>query len=106
MSVIEDESSNRSALNPLHRLLLDVMKDESIIALNRPLLTEPKGSDGYESALQACLSSSRSIIKALASHVEGTPLIWPSFTWAAWMSGFIILYATVEGHIPTNVGLS
>lgn len=102
-SVLEDDSS---PVSPLHELILAVLKDESVIALNRPLLTGEKTSESYSSALQACIASSRSIIKILARHGGEIPLAWPSFTWATWMSGFIVLYTATEGELPMKVAIS
>lgn len=33
----------------------------------------------------------------------GALMIWPSFTWAVWMSAFILLYATTEGIVNGRV---
>lgn len=105
-STLDHGVGSPASLEPLQELTLNILRDESIIALNRPLLTGERTSESYESALQACIASSRSIIKALARHAGRTPLVWPSFTWAAWMSGFIVLYAVVEGELALSVALS
>lgn len=97
---VEDSLESGTPCGDLHQLTLSVLKDESTIALNRPLLTGDERDQGYESALQACIASSRSIIKSIAHHAGHTPLIWPSFTWAAWMGGFVVLYATTKGELP------
>lgn len=101
-----DPGGSSLSFDALHSLILDVLKHESIIALNRPLLTGERPSESYDSALQACISSSRSIIKSLARHASSAPLAWPSFTWAAWMSGFIVLYAAVEGELPAAAAMA
>lgn len=105
-NVMESRVSDDTLPTLLHRLILEVLKNESIIALNRPLLTDPSKSEEYESALQACVASARSIILALSRNLGATPLVWPSFTWAAWMSGFIVVFATVKGEMPPTVGLA
>lgn len=105
-SLLDGNASSNPPIDDLHQLMLDVQKDETIIALNRPLLTGERMCESYDSALQACISSSRSIIKSLSRKAGSIPLVWPSFTWAAWMSGFIVLYAAVEGELPLTVALS
>ncbi|KJK67807.1 specific transcription factor domain protein [Aspergillus parasiticus SU-1] len=92
-------------LSPLHRLLLIVFRHESIISMNRPLLAAEQSSPEYKAALQVCIESSRSLITALRGYVlpggQGTvPLVWPSFTWAVWMSCLILVYAAWEGDFP------
>ncbi|KAE8395178.1 fungal-specific transcription factor domain-containing protein [Aspergillus alliaceus] len=92
-------------VSPLHRLLLTVFRHESIISMNRPLLAAEQSSPEYKTALQICIESSRSLITALRGYVlpngQGTvPLVWPSFTWAVWMSCLILVYAAWEGGFP------
>lgn len=92
-------------VSPLHRLLLIVFRHESIISMNRPLLATDQSSPEYKTALQVCIESSRSLITALRGYVlpsgQGTvPLVWPSFTWAVWMSCLILVYAAWEGDFP------
>ena len=92
-----------------HLVLLEVMKHECIIALNRPLLTMPKDHPDYKIGVQLCITSARIIITTLrktlrtsyASEMyqqQPTQLLWPSFTWAVWMSAFVIVYAAMEGE--------
>lgn len=104
-NILDEGLRDASTASPLQKVILQVLKNETLIALNRPLLSGGAGED-YYSALQACLAASRSIIKSLARDGENRSLIWPSFTWGAWMSGFITLYATVEGDMPASAGHS
>ncbi|KAF7585297.1 hypothetical protein BBP40_011299 [Aspergillus hancockii] len=92
-------------LSPLHRLLLIVFRHESIISMNRPLLAAEGSSPEYKTALQICIESARSLITALRGYAlpggqETVPLVWPSFTWAVWMSCLILVYAAWEGEFP------
>ena len=108
-SVLESSAGGRPRLDESSRLVLGILEDETVISLNRPRLTTPRDSAIYGSALQTCIASSRSIIKTLASAIErseATQLIWPSFTWATWMSALIILYATTEGELQPGVALA
>ena len=69
-----------------------------------------KDTPDYKAALQSCIGASRAIIGILHKYLtevlrpEGqknaTPLLWPSFTWAAWQSAFIATYAAMEGELP------
>ena len=110
-----ESSSDASAnMNHFHQAMLNVLRQESVIALNRPILTVSKDGPDYNAALQACISASRAIIRTLSGQIqlhelEGnakTPLVWPSFTWATWMSAFIVIYAANEGEIPLPVAIS
>lgn len=111
---LESWSPSHPRLSRLHQVTLQVLKDESTITLYRPLLTASKSSPDYAAALQHCVSASRSIIKTLYEHIsveqsfEGAvlPLNWPSFTWAIWMSAFIIIYAGIEQEMAPAVAIS
>ena len=108
-SVLESNARVSSCLNESSELILNILKDESVISLNRPRLTAPRDSGTYGSALQTCIASSRSIIKTLAGAVERSEtaqLTWPTFTWTTWMGALIILYATTEGELQPSVALS
>ena len=103
-NALDQGGRDGSTVTPFQSLVLEVLKNETVIALNRPFLSGGP-SEEYDSALQACLAASRSIIKSLVRDAEYASLMWPSLTWAAWMSGFITLYATVEGEMPLPTGL-
>ncbi|PKX90054.1 CeGAL family transcription factor [Aspergillus novofumigatus IBT 16806] len=109
---------NETSLQPSHRLLLVVLKHESIISMNRPLLAAERLSPEYKPALQACIESSRSLISALRTYLlahnssqsgqdaadsgkHQAPLTWPSFTWATWMACLILMYAASEGEFSS-----
>jgi hypothetical protein len=95
-----------------------VLRFESILALHRSLLAASKKDTAYNAALQRCITASRSIINTLHKALKGfgafdgspgvngyesTPLLWPSFTWAIWMSTFIIISAATEDQVPRDV---
>lgn len=111
---IELLSEEGTSMSRFHQATLSVLHQESIIALNRPLLAAANDNANYSSALQSCISASRSIIKTLAGLLQLTefdssgvlPLVWPSFTWATWMSAFIVIYAANEGEMPVAVAAS
>jgi hypothetical protein len=103
-----------------HQVTLIVSRFESVLALHRSVLATSKKSLAYNAALQRCISASRSIIntlhKALRSFgafdgspgergYESTPLVWPSSTWAVWMSTFIIVFAATEGQVSRDNAL-
>lgn len=107
-------SVDATSMSRFHQATLSVLHQESIIALNRPLLAASKEGDDYSSALQSCISASRSIIKTLTGLLQlpgfdssgVMPLVWPSFTWATWMSAFIVIYAANEGEMLLAVAAS
>jgi hypothetical protein len=105
------EDGSQPPISESHQLILRVLQHESTIALNRPLATARAESSASSSALQNCISASRSIISLLDSfraqessddpNSLGTlrsPMIWPLFTWSIWMSCFVLTYAALEGH--------
>ena len=108
------ESEEAYTMTSFHHTVLTVLKGESVIALNRPLLAT-KVKPEYDSALHSCISASRSIISTLHKYMFRTlartddsqtpvmPLAWPSFTWSVWMSAFIALYATLENEMYRTV---
>ncbi|ETI27667.1 hypothetical protein G647_00116 [Cladophialophora carrionii CBS 160.54] len=117
---IEQAELHDTPLSDLHQTVLKVLKHESVISLNRPLLAASKTSANYAAALQSCISASKSIIKALNMVAHSVmpaynppdrtrnphfPMFWPSFTWSIWMSAFIILYAALESEIDYNVAV-
>ncbi|KAL4781800.1 fungal-specific transcription factor domain-containing protein [Aspergillus varians] len=103
----DTNSTAQAAIGPFHRLLLIVLRHEAIISMNRPLLAAEASSPEYRTALQICIESSRSLLTALRQYLvdrsdSSIPLLWPSFTWAVWMSCLILIYAAWEGEFPTS----
>lgn len=106
-----DEAS--SPISPLHKVVLKTLKHESTIMLHRPMLASLKATASYTSAVHACIGAAKSLLNGLYALTEeprsvvGTtarpPMMWPSFTWAVWMSAFILLYATSEGILNGQV---
>ncbi|TGO49794.1 hypothetical protein BOTNAR_0417g00030 [Botryotinia narcissicola] len=109
----EDEDSsgaeNSPSLSPAHKLIIQILQHESTIALNRPLITSNSTNTYSQSALQNCISASRAIISLLREFQRNNaspdgslalkaPMVWPLFTWSAWMSCFVLAYAALEGH--------
>lgn len=102
-----------STISRLHKAVLETMKHESVIMLHRPMLALPKTAASYASAIHACIGAAKSLLSVLDSLIEeprpgesatsGATMIWPSFTWAVWMSAFILLYATTEGNVNGRV---
>lgn len=97
-------------ISPIYKTLLLVLQHESIITLNRPLLTRRPMTSASQAALQACISASRAVIEAvddqqglrqnLAQGISATSMllaVWPLLTWSVWMSCFILTYAGLEG---------
>ena len=116
---IEQAEVLEAPLSTLHQTVLNVLRHESIISLNRPLLASSKQHPNYAAALHSCIAASKSIIKALntlscqvpsfsstgSAHQTVSPMFWPSFTWSVWMSAFIILYAAQEHEIDYHVAV-
>ena len=107
-------------INKAHQVTLLVLRFESVLALYRSVLATSKKNSAYNAALQRCISASRSIINTLHKAIQGfgafdgspgqrgyesTPLLWPSFTWAVWMSVFIIVFAATEGQVARDTAL-
>jgi hypothetical protein len=113
----EEEDERSTKMQEVHRLLLQVSMQESIISLNRPLLVSDKTRSAYSAALHDCIGASQKVISILrrslhssikpSSDHDKSPilLVWPSLTWAIWMSCFILIYATNEGHYPVRSAL-
>ena len=105
------EGQSTPSLKPLHAKMLTAFRQESIIMLYRPLLALPKDNANYIGAIHACIGAAKSVLTTLSSLLEDrngststkTPMIWPSFTWSAWMSAFILLYASIENKIDFTV---
>ncbi|KFX88562.1 hypothetical protein O988_08979 [Pseudogymnoascus sp. VKM F-3808] len=113
---LELSSSGTQPISRYHQVTLVVLRHESIIALNKYTVATSKGSV-YDAALQNCISAARCIISTLHKALgpqnigfvesqeapETCGLLWPSFTWAVWMSAFIMIYAAKDGQAPQNV---
>ena len=114
---LSDHDRTLSITKP-HQVTLIVLRFESVIALHRSVLATSKKNSAYNAALQRCISASRSVINTLHKALNGfgafdgspgqsgyqiTPLFWPSFTWAVWMSTFIIIFAATENQVPRDV---
>jgi hypothetical protein len=99
-----DTRGSATSCSSLHRAILETLKNECKIALSRPLLSLSKQTASYAGAIHACIRAAKDIISRIHSlDSSNEPLVWPSFTWAIWMSAFIILYAHVEGHVTELV---
>ncbi|CAO2655831.1 Nn.00g046340.m01.CDS01 [Neocucurbitaria sp. VM-36] len=111
---VEEINDNDDEQRPsaYHLTILALLRHESTISLNRPTLaTSPQGAT-YDAALQLCIGSARSIItllhKALDKRdnqgrdLQPLTLLWPSCTWAVWISTFILFYAAHAKHISQN----
>ncbi|KAH7349182.1 fungal-specific transcription factor domain-containing protein [Pyrenochaeta sp. MPI-SDFR-AT-0127] len=112
----EDEQT--PSITKPHQVTLIVLRFESVLAQHRSVLATSKKDAAYNAALQRCISASRSVINTLHKALRGfgafdgspgqqgyeiTPLLWPSFTWAVWMSVFIIFFAATEEQVPRDV---
>lgn len=98
------------SLKSVHKLLLIVQKHESVILLNRPVITSGQNTFAVSAAMQTCIGASKAIISRTFQHLQdcrrderspdgriSNPLFWPGFTWCVWMSGLILLYAASNG---------
>jgi len=104
-----EHDTRGSAMTPYQRTVLSVLRYESIIALSRDVIGNSQMDSEYSAALQNCITAARSIINSLHTFlVENSadsdsrlqcPLSWPSFTWAIWMSAFILLHAASEDQL-------
>jgi hypothetical protein len=114
----DDEGAQ--SITKAHQVTLIVLRFESVLALHRSVLATSKKNSAYNAALQRCISASRSIINTLHKALRGfgafdgspgqngyesTPLVWPSFTWAVWMSVFIVIFAASEGQFARDTAL-
>ena len=104
-------SPKQNPLKSSHRLLLIVQKHESVILLNRPVITSGYNTSAFAAAMQKCIGASKAIVSNVYRHlndgmkIQGVqdgriqnPLFWTGFIWAVWQSGLILLYAASEGH--------
>jgi hypothetical protein len=121
--MVDEHLSNdeqTQTISKTHQVILIVLRFESVLALHRSVLATSKKNAAYNAALQRCISASRSIINTLHKAIRGvgafdgspgqngyekTPLLWPSFTWAVWMSTFIILSAAAEGQVTRDIAI-
>ncbi|CAI6340693.1 unnamed protein product [Periconia digitata] len=106
---VDFDENDPPTLSTFHDTLLKLLYHESIISLNRPIVASKSSGLSYEAALQKCIGSARFIITSLynavtdSSREEKTSfdLLWPSFTWAVWMSTFILFHAAYAKHVST-----
>ncbi|KAK1976273.1 fungal-specific transcription factor domain-containing protein [Colletotrichum cereale] len=109
----EESAPTTPPISPAHRLFLLVLKYESMISLNRPMMTSDPSSPAYSAGLQNCIFAAKSIFIALKRHQSRNeiptdpasacllePMLQPSFTWAVWISAFILIYAAFERQLP------
>ncbi|KAG9187412.1 hypothetical protein G6011_05283 [Alternaria panax] len=112
---VEDyvDPDSQYAVSPYATVILTLLRHESIISLYRPVLATSRKDVAYDAALQQCINSARSIITTLHSAIQTKPktgmipdqlaLLWPSCTWAIWISTFIMFYAAHESRIACSV---
>lgn len=104
-----NDEENAQQISAYNMAILTLLKHESIISLHRPILAASRKGVDYDAALQLCVGSARSIITILYDAVRprdvtanghgSLTLLWPSCTWAVWISTFILFYAANEGHL-------
>ncbi|KAH6625552.1 fungal-specific transcription factor domain-containing protein [Boeremia exigua] len=114
---LSDYKTAQSIAKP-HQVTLIVLRFETILALHRSILGNPKHDTVFNAALQRCITASRSIINTLHKALKGfgafdgspgqhgyesSPLLWPSFTWAIWMSTFVVIFAASEKHLSHKI---
>ncbi|KAJ5493381.1 hypothetical protein N7539_002127 [Penicillium diatomitis] len=102
----DTQVSTPSTLRRCHQLLLEVLRHEAIISMNRPVLAVERPNPEYKLALQVCIASSRSLLLALKNHLSSAfdaPLAWPSYTWITWIACLILMYASWEGEISVTI---
>ncbi|KAF9700409.1 hypothetical protein EKO04_001499 [Ascochyta lentis] len=105
-----EDDQNASAY---HHTVLIMLKHESIISLNRPTLAASRQGHAYDAALQQCIGSARAIITILHKAIrqrndlemgsENLALLWPSCTWAVWISTFILFHAASSHHVSDGI---
>ena len=104
-----DHDSETPSMTPYQQTVLSILRHESIISLHREIISNVQMDPEYSAALQNCITSARSIINSLYTFLQEKrlhrtsslpyPLPWPSFTWAIWMSAFIVLHAASENQL-------
>lgn len=110
--------TGQAALSRSHRLVLLLSKYESLISLNRPMMASDASTPSWSAAMQACISAAKSICITMkrharengigegqAGHTLTAPMLWPSFTWAVWISSFVLAYAAFEQQMPLESAL-
>lgn len=101
-----EDDQNASAY---HRTVLTMLKHESVISLNRPTLAASRQGHAYDAALQQCIGSAKAIITTLhkairpRSEIAALALLWPSCTWAVWISTFILFHAASSHHVSDGI---
>ncbi|KAF2621566.1 hypothetical protein BU25DRAFT_426337 [Macroventuria anomochaeta] len=108
----QDTDDDQSA-STYHRTVLTTLKHESVISLNRPTLAASRHGHAYDAALQQCIGSARAIITILHKAIrpsngreagpDGLALLWPSCTWAVWISTFILFHAASSHHVSEGI---
>ncbi|KAH6991183.1 fungal-specific transcription factor domain-containing protein [Ilyonectria sp. MPI-CAGE-AT-0026] len=114
----DTDTPSQPKISPSHRLMLLFLEHESTICLNRPGLASEASSPSYSSAFQACISAAKSICILFKRHRKRhrlgndrterrltMPLLWPSFTWAVWISTFVLVHAAFESQVPLDSAL-
>ncbi|KAH7155816.1 fungal-specific transcription factor domain-containing protein [Dactylonectria estremocensis] len=114
----DTDTPSQPKISSSHRLMLLYLKHESTICLNRPGLASEASSPSYSSAFQACISAAKSICIIFKRHRKhhrisndraerrlAVPLLWPSFTWAMWISTFVLVHAAFESQVPLDSAL-
>lgn len=104
---IEDfsDDENDREMEAYCSLVMTLLKHESIISLHRPILAASHEGVEFDAALQFCITSARSIVTMLhdalkpKDHSNSLVLLWPSCTWAVWISTFILFYAANNNHL-------
>ncbi|KAF2004059.1 hypothetical protein P154DRAFT_459757 [Amniculicola lignicola CBS 123094] len=106
---IDSDAEDSSSMGIYHRAVLTVLYHETVMSLNRPTLATSTKGPAFNVALQLCIGSSRSIITTLYRaikplrgsnhHERALSLLWPSFTWAVWMSTFVLFHAAHSKHL-------
>lgn len=112
-----DDTDDEPRISERHCLLLSLLKLESEICLNRPMVAAAAGTPAYRSGLQACISAAKSICFLMKKHFQKhgmpkdasgpemrltMPLVWPSSTWVFWISAFILVYAASDNQLSFN----
>jgi len=112
---VEDfiDPDSRCGASHYATVVLTLLRHELIISLYRPVLATGSKDVAYNAALEQCISSARSIITTLHNAIQGKDgsqtyhyqlaLLWPSCTWAVWISTFIMFYAAHEGRIDHSI---
>ncbi|KAL0939956.1 fungal specific transcription factor domain-containing protein [Colletotrichum truncatum] len=118
MADAPDDNTPQTPISSGHRTFLLLLKYESMISLNRPMMTSDPSSPAYSAGLQNCIFAAKSIFIVLKRYLVqhkmtndpanvclSEPLLQPSFTWAVWISAFILIYAAFERQLPLSSAL-